>query len=242
VEYQLIEALGTQSIALGATIQEDLRAEADLTPVGQTTFDPAAGGRVETQYVTLKLSGALAPTLFQTTYYTLNSGRRLEYVEDAGSGTGFSYQYQTLLAHMAGLEVTLFLPETLNSRARLFGQFSTGESSWSNAFVPISPSSYSDVFSLQPGNSAHVGVSYSLRPLAATGADVLQTELAAVAYLETAGVGYVGTDINLGIIAVPLSDVRLVLKNGLFVPNAAVASPGNENVKYQVTLQGVIRF
>ncbi|MFW5783653.1 MAG: hypothetical protein ACOCY8_03960, partial [Spirochaetota bacterium] len=53
---------------------------------------------------------------------------------------------------------------------------------------------------------------------------------------------YVGTDINLAVTAMPFSDVRLVLKAGAFIPNAEVMSPDNEDVKYQVTLQGVLRF
>jgi hypothetical protein len=239
VEYKMVDAFASQSITLGSVVQEDLRPESELTPVGTTEDQDGVveGGRVDTQYVTLKLSGALAPMLYHSTYYTLNSGRQPEFVEDASSGTGFSYQYETFLAHMAGMEVTWFLPDVLNSRAELFGQFSTGDTAWSGRFLPISPASYSDVYSPEPGNSAHIGVSYSLRPQAATGADVLQTELKTVAYFETAGAGYVGTDVDLAITAVPLSDVRLVLKNGLFVPSAA-----SENVKYQVTLQGVLRF
>jgi hypothetical protein len=40
----------------------------------------------------------------------------------------------------------------------------------------------------------------------------------------------------------PFSDLRFVLAGGVFLPNADVMSAGNENVDYQVTLQGVLRF
>jgi len=53
---------------------------------------------------------------------------------------------------------------------------------------------------------------------------------------------YVGTDVNLVLTAVPFSDLRLVLKGGVFAPNRAVMSPENDSVDYQVTLQGVLRF
>lgn len=256
LQYRMLELFAGQHLTVAATVQEDLRPKDELTAVGTEIADPAAGGRFDTQYVTLKSSGPIGPGLFQTTYYTLNSGRRLAYVEDADSGTGFSYQYRPLLAHMAGLELSWFLPEALNSRARLFTQFTTGESDWSDAFVPLSPSSYSDIFALQPGNSAHLGVSYSLRPLAALGSDVLQTELKIVNYFRSTGSGsvsepavdpsstgaFVGSDINLVLTAVPFSDLRLVLKGGLFVPNASVMSADNKTVDYQTTLQGVLRF
>ncbi|MFW5743793.1 MAG: hypothetical protein ACOCW3_06155 [Spirochaetota bacterium] len=258
-EYRMLELFAGQDFAVAATTQEDLRPEEELTAVGTESADPAAGGRVDTQYVTVRSTGPVGPGLFQTSYYTLNSGRRLEYVEDADAGTGFSYQYRPVLAHLAGTQLTWFLPEVLNSRARLFGQFSTGESEkteWSDRFVPLAPPSYSDVFTLQPGNSAHLGVSYSVRPLAALDSDVLQTELAGVFYFRSTGSGrvsepavepasegaFLGSDINLELTAVPFSDLRLVLKGGLFVPNASVMSADNKNVDYQTSLQGVLRF
>lgn len=255
-EYRLLEALAGQHLTVAATINEDLRPEEELTAVGTELSDPQAGGRFDTQYLSLGLSGAIAPNLFQRFYYTLNSGRELEFVEDENSATGESYQYVNFLGHMAGLELTYFLPELLNSRARLFTQFSTGESDWSGEFIPLSPSTFSDVFSLEPGNSSHIGVSYSARPLAAIGLDILQAELRTVAYLRTSGSGevsepavdpasdgtYVGTDINLILTAVPFSDLRVVVKAGLFAPNGDVMSAGNETVDYQVTLQGILRY
>ena len=262
VQYRLLEVFANQHLSLAATIQEDLRPESGLTPVGTQEASPTAGGHVDTQYLTLGLGGGIAPGLFHASYYTLNSGRQLEYVENVRSATGSWYEYTELLAHMAGTELTYFIPELLNSRARLFGQFTTGEPAdpaqpgLGDSFVPLSPASYSDVFTLQPGNSAHVGVSYSIRPLAAVGVDVIQTELSSVMYFRTAGSGsvsepsvdpastgaYVGTDVNLTVSAVPLSDVRLVLKGGVFAPNPSVMTADNQNVDYQVTLQGVLRF
>ena len=74
-EYRMLELFAGQDLAIAATIQEDLRPEEELTAVGTETADPAAGGRVDTQYVTLKSTGPIGPGIFQTTYYTLNSGR-----------------------------------------------------------------------------------------------------------------------------------------------------------------------
>jgi hypothetical protein len=256
LEYRLLEVFAGQHLSLGVTVQEDLRPQSELTPERTDTASPTAGGQVDTQYVTLGVSGSVMPGLFQRTSYTLNSGRRLEYVPDVRSPTGSWYLYQPFLAHMIATELSYFLPEVLNSRARLFGQYSTGDTAWSDTFVALSPSGYSDVFTLQPGNSAHIGVSYSLRPLAVIGLDVLQTELKSVTYFRSTGSGavsepsvdpastggYAGTDVNLIVTAVPLSDVRIVLKGGVFVPNDSVRTAQNQNVDYQVTLQGVLRF
>jgi hypothetical protein len=256
LRYRGLEVVAGQDLVLGVMIQEDLRRQSELTPVGTELPDPTAGGRVDTQYVTLGFSGALGPGLFHRTYYVLNSGRRLAYVASDTSGTGAWYQYEAFLAHAAATEVAWFLPDVLNSRARLFGLFSTGDSGWSDRFVPLTSSSFSDVFTLEPDNSAHLGISYSMRPLTELGTDILQTELRSVSYFRSTGGGavsepavdpaktgaYVGTDINLVLTLVPLSDLRFVLKTGAFVPNASVMTAGNEAVDYQGTLQGVLRF
>ena len=280
VEYRLRDAFAGQELSLGAVIQEDLRARSELTEVGQVDEVPpevvdsesgeavaAAGGRFDTQHVVVSIAGALAPGLYQKTFYALGAGRTLAYLADVNSVTGSSYQYALVLGHMAGIELTYFMPSLLNSRIRLSGLFSTGDADAEGsyydgntagtftAFVPLSASSFSDVFTLQPGNSSNVGVSYSMHPIAGP-VDVLQLELSAVTYLRTAGTGpvsgtrvddssdgtYVGTDIDLSVIAQPFSDLRLVLTGGVFVPNAAVMSTGNEGLSYQATLQGVLRF
>jgi hypothetical protein len=266
-DYTLLDAFARQTITLGVLVQEDLRPRDELTAVGGTTAVLDAGGRLDTQYVTAGVSGSLAPGLYHRTSYTLNSGRTLGLLEDDLSGTGYSYQYALILAHMASSELVWFLPGAGTSRLRLFGLFSTGDpdaptsvegntEGTATSFVPLAPPRYSDGFSLKPGNSSHVGVSYGLRPFSGRGSDVLQTELRGVAYLRTAGTGavsegavdarsighYVGTDVNLEIAYQPFSDVRLVLTNGVFVPNAAVMVDGSKHVTYQGTLQGVLRF
>jgi len=266
VDFRTLEFLGGQQLTLGAVIQEDLRPTDQLTAVGVTTAAPDAGGRLDTQHLVLGISGSLGPGFFYRTYYSFGSGRSLAFLADANSVTGYSYQYAMILSHMAGAELSYYMPSVLNSRIRFSGLFSSGDADAdsyldgntegrSTAFVPLSPSSFSDVFTLQPGNSSHVGVSYSMRPIAGAG-DVLQLELSAVSYLRTAGTGpvsapsvdpasdgtYVGTDIDLSVVAQPFSDLRLVLKGGVFLPNAAVMSTGNEDLDYEVTLQGVLRF
>jgi hypothetical protein len=264
-EYEARGVLAGQDVILGAVVQEDLRPEDQLTPEFQT--DPAGGGAMDTQYLSLILSGGLIEGLYHRTFYTLNSGRTLTYRADPDSITGYSFQYTPILGHLAGLELTYFLPELLNSRVRVSGLFSSGDldavsyfdgntNEKATAFVPISASAYSDVFTLQPGNSSHLALSYSLRPLSGIGLDILQTELKSVMYFRTAGTGpvsdgavdeasdgtYVGTDINLKVVVQPFSDLRVVVGGGFFLPNAAVMTTDNQNVDYQFTLQGVLRF
>lgn len=267
LEFRALEAVANQHLTLGLLLQEDLRPQDQVTTPGTDTLVAGGGGRMDTQYVTVGLSGSLAPGLFHRTYYTLNSGRTLTFVEDPNSPTGSWYQYRLILAHLAGTEWSYFLPEVLNSRVRVFGQFSTGDADASDyfegntegtstAFVPLAAPSISETFSLKPGNSAHAGVSYSIRPLSGVGLDVLQTEFLAVGYLRTAGTGpvseggvdpdsngaYVGTDLNLILTYQPLSDVRLELTNGLFIPNSSVMTAASQNVTYQGSLRGIIRF
>ncbi len=274
-EYQARGLIAGQDVTLGAVVQEDYRPEAELTPEFQTAADTSGGGRMDTQYLSLGISGGLSQGLFHRTYYALNTGRTLTYRADPDSVTGNAFQYTPIFGHLAGLELSYFLPQALNSRIRIGGQFSSGDkdadtyfdgntNEKATAFVPISASAFSDVFTLQPGNSSHVAVSYSLRPLSGIGVDILQTELSSVSYFRSTGGGdgsgvdrspvsegavdpdaegaYVGTDIDLKFVVQPFSDLRVVLAAGLFLPNAEVMTPGNENVDYQFTLQGVLRF
>jgi hypothetical protein len=266
-DYQARNLVAGQDLTVGAVVQEDLRSDALLTPEEATAFQPTGGGAMDTQYVSLVLAGGLAPGLFHRTFYTVNTGRTLSYRPDADSVTGFAYRYTPVFGHLAGLELSYFIPQALNSRIRLGGIYSTGDedasdyyegntNETSSAFVPISAASFSDVFTLQPGNSAHVAISYSLRPLSGTGADILQAELSGALYFRTAGGGpvsagivdadtaeaYIGSDIDLKVVVQPFSDLRLVLAGGLFLPNEAVMTADNESMDYQFTLQGVIRF
>lgn len=267
LDFRALEVVGGQHLNLGLLVQEDLRPQDQLTDPFTDTKQLDGGGRLDTQYVTIGLSGGVAPGLFQRVYYTLNTGRSLSFISDAESPTGSWYEYTLVLGHLAGLELTWFLPEVVNSRVRFFGQFSSGDpdaedyiegntEGMSTAFVPLSAPVISNTFSLKPGNSSHVGVSYSARPLAAIGADVLQAEAKAVLYLRSSGSGavseptvnadsdglYVGTDLNLVLTYQPFSDVRLVLANGMFLPNAAVMNAGSEDLQYQGTLQAIVRF
>lgn len=266
-EFRARGLVAGQDVTLGAVVQEDLRPDDQLTPEFQTVFDPIGGGLMDTQYLSLMISGALGRGFFHRTYYSLNTGRTLTYRDDPDSSTGSSYQYTQILGHLAGLELSIFLPQALNSRIRIGGQFSTGDDDADDyydgntdelftAFVPISAGGFSDVFTLQPGNSSHVAISYSLRPLSGIGLDILQTELSSVSYFRTSGGGpvsegavnaamagtYIGTEIDLKIVAQPFSDLRFVLGGGLFLPNATVMTTDNERVDYQFTLQGVLRF
>ncbi len=267
LDFRALEVVGGQHLNLGVLVQEDLRPEAQLTDPFTDTRQLDGGGRLDTQYVSIGLSGSLAPGVFQRVYYTLNTGRTLSFVDDAESPTGSWYEYQPVFGHLAGLELTWFLPEVMNSRVRFFGQFSSGDADaedyiegntagMSTSFIPLAPPVISNTFTLKPGNSAHVGVSYSARPLAAVFADVLQAEAKAVVYLRTSGSGavsepgvnpdsdgaFVGSDLNIVLTYQPLSDVRLVLANGVFLPNADVMNAGSNNVQYQGTLQAVLRF
>jgi hypothetical protein len=279
--YQVRSLFAGQDLTLGAVVQEDLRPQSQLTPEfqdedvrfvpnateGQPDVPVPTGGAMDTQYVTLLVSGGIVPGLFHRTFYTLNTGRTLSNREDADALDGTSYQYTPIFAHMAGLELSYFLPSFLNSRITLGGLFSTGDTDavayydgntneLATAFVPISASAFSDVFTLQPGNSSHVAVSYSVRPLSGIGLDILQTELSSVAYFRTAGEGpvsdgavntastgaYVGTEIDLKVVVQPFSDLRVVLSGGVFLPNASVMTTDNETPDYQLALQGVLRF
>lgn len=279
-QLRLLNLFGGQNVVAGAVVQEDLRPQDSLNAPGiraQVNIDGSPNGlvagqtspvigRTDTQYLTLQASGPIITDLFQKTFYVLNTGRSFSAVPDADSPTGYIYDYAPILAHMAGMELNYYLPAVLNSRVKLHGLFSTGDADHvsvqgkslntagrSTSFVPLTLSGFSDVFTLQPGNSANIGVSYLLRPLSTVGLEWIQTEAAFVSYLRTAGGGpvsasgvdaattqsYVGSELDVSVTAQPFSDLRVSLGSGFFFPNGDIM---NETLDYQVTLEGVLRF
>ncbi len=275
-DLRLIDSVAGQNITLAGVIQEDLRpadaltdpgTEAPVDGSGNIVADPTAVGRTDTQYLTLQIAGPIIADLFHKTSYTLNTGRAFSALADLDSGTGYSFQYAPILAHMVSAEISYYLPGLLSSRVRVSGLYSSGDPDLQSvfgkntadrytAFLPLTPSGFSELNSLQPGNSSHAAVRYTLKPLSSLGLEWIRTEAGAVAYFRSAGTGpvslaavdrtttgaYVGSGIDVAVNAQPFSDLRVALATGFFFPNESVMAPGNEKLDYTVTLQGVLRF
>ena len=238
-----------QDLRLSLLFQQDLRPDAAVIAAGeqQEIVSGLSGGKLSTQYFGLGLSGPIVVPLYWDAFFYLSSGRTLSYVADSASGTGYSYQYQPILAYLGGIGFRLFMEEALFSRVEVRGIIASGDSDSdtllegntelsSGLFVPISQISNWIAFSPQLGNILVVEGSYSLRPFAksrAAALNRLQALFKGAGFLRptTGAISetglnpsstslYLGTEAELILSYRPFSDLGLALSLGAFFPVA----------------------
>jgi hypothetical protein len=251
-EWAFPEVFPAQNLTVSLVFQEDLRPEDDLIDEGTTQVQAGGGGRVDTQYTTLKMDGAIVGRLFYSVFGTFQSGRTLSYVEDEDSATGFSYRYRPVFAGAGGAGLRYYMPQTLSSRAGFNVTLGTGDddhlsvvegntSGPSNLFVPISGSTHGHVFQAGLGNNVALHAYYSMKPLEnATSRMVrdLQVGLDAFTFVRlvegpvpadgvrpTGEGNYLGSEIDASINYRPFSDLGISLIGGILFPNGADDGP-----------------
>jgi Alginate export len=257
-----------QTLAVSGILQQDLRGTPldlangnaeSLVSEGSTTVEPSEGGRVNTQYAGVGVSGNIVNNLYYDMFGYLETGQMLSYVSGA-------YQSIFFFAALAGGGLRVFLPDALSSAiaARVLyasGDPNTGtvvesQSQGFSVFTPISRPTLDNVFSPQLSNLLVVEASYSLKPLSRLGRGLpatLQTGAQTDVYfrptsgaISEPGVSaggtdlYLGTEIDLGINFSPLSDVGSSLWGGVFLPGSAFTS--GAGVQYKTGLNIMVNF
>jgi hypothetical protein len=232
---QVAPLFGLQRLTSFWVFQEDLRPEAQRIQPGATTEDPGRGGQLDSQYFGLQLDGPIGPLSYRS-YYVLNTGRMLSYVEDAESPTGRVYQYAPISAHLAGAQVAYTNRDLLLLRVVLSGFFSTGDADFTalregnsagnaTAFVPIAASPSGTLAPAIPGNLSALRLGASFRPI-----DLLRVEGAAQmlfrmqeAPVAISGVdpgvpgNYLGTELSLRAEAEVFSDLSINLRSAYLI-------------------------
>jgi hypothetical protein len=229
-----------QDLSLEAVFQQDLN-EGLAKPGESSTL----GGSppISTQYFSAALSGPLASPLYWSAYGTLETGQTL-----SAEGGG-AWAESNVLAFQFGFSLRAYFRETLNSRAEaalLFtsgdvdaGSFATGNAKDAyTLFVPITPQTLGSAAEFKPGNLMRLLASFSIKPFSDSGGELienLQFYLRALGFFRpTTGAlsmggtdpasttPYLGFELDGGAAWVPLSDLRLGLTAGVFVPNSGV--------------------
>lgn len=251
-ELRLPEVFPAQDLTVSLALQEDLRPEDELIDEGESTLQTVGGGRVDTQYTTVELEGAITPTLFYTVFGTFQTGRMLSYVEDEDTVTGFSYRYKPVFAGAGGAGMRYYFPEVLAQRTGLNVLFGTGdedatstiegnEEGASTLFVPITGTTVGQVLGAGLGNTVSVHAFYSIKPFADSPTREireLQFGLDAFTFLRlvegpvpadgvrASGSGnYLGSEIDASVNYRPFSDLGISLTGGIFLPNGADDGP-----------------
>jgi len=207
--------------------QMDMRDDSDLT----------TGGKLDTQYFGLTISGPILSSLFYDSFAYLGTGQ---------SHSGIADDY-SVLSFLGSAGLRYYMEDFLFSRMSFRFLYSSGDSDYttsftegntsgdSSNFVPISGKSTGLVFSPSLGNIFLTQLSYSLKPFSSMGNSVLkniQLELTDVNFFRSttgliseSGIDpasdslYLGTEIDGTVNFRPFSDLGVSLSTGVFIPN-----------------------
>ena len=249
------ELVAQQSLTLTFLAQEDLRNQVrnNVIAEGTEVYKPSGGGLVDTQYWGLALDGPITRSLYYNGFGYLNTGRTLTFGDDTQSSTGQSYQYQNILAFMAGLSLRYYIPQFYQALASATVLYASGDGDTTTyvegngsgnltQFVPISGNTLGTAFSPSSSNVLATELAFSLKPLGRRGGPIFQTLQTALAItpffkpsagafsdgtVESTATGYLGTDVALKTNLRPFSDLGAGLTLGYFIPNSSVFVPGN---------------
>ncbi len=222
-----------QDVNVEGWVQFDLRPDDELTAEG-TTAPSSKGGKLDSQYFGVQVSGSVIPSLYQNSFVYLGTGRTLSYIDS-------TYTYKPILSFLGSVGLRYYMESFLHSRIGFQFLYSSGDSDYSSSylegntkdngtnFIPISRKSLALVFSPQLGNIFFTSLSYSVKP------DVLrnfQFELKDVNFFRStasqiseSGIDpsssslYLGTEIDGTVHYRPFSDLGLSLSSGVFIPD-----------------------
>ena len=216
-----------QDLKAGVWAQFDMRNNSDIT----------TGGKLDTQYFGLALSGPVISSLYYDSFVYLETG-------SSYSGIGNSY---SVLSYLGSAGLRYYMEEFLYSRIAFRFLYSSGDADYitsftegntegnSTNFIPISGKSTGLVFSPDLGNIFLTQFSYSLKPFSGFESRALQniqfvltdinffrstTGLISESEIDPDSASlYLGTEIDGTINFRPFSDFGLSLSGGVFIPN-----------------------
>lgn len=252
-QLDLPQVLARQTLNLAFLFQEDLRGLAEIEEMpasavvldeGETTEYPNRGGKVDTQYTVLNISGPVTGGLYYNTFFSLGTGRELSYTDGA-------YSYNPVLSFLTGLDIKYYLEGFLYSKISAGFVLASGDSDKtgyyegntagkSAMFLPVSESTIAQIFNPRLGNIAAASLSYSLKPLSFSSNEMMnnfQTVLSGVMFFRTTegpisegglaaatAAKYLGTEIDLSIRFRPFADLGIASSTALFIPSSAFDS------------------
>lgn len=252
----------THSASISFVAQQDLNPESSFIKEYSTVrdfSDPAKGGRLDTQYSTLRVSGPVIPGMFYDAWFTYGTGRTLTWLEDVNAKDGYSYQYVPISSFFAGASVDYFVPAFLSSAFNGRFLLASGDAAASSItegntsavatqFLPVTGSSLGTAFSPKLVNLIVTELGWSLKPIAA---ERLQTGAKLFAFLRPtkgavdasglkadADSAFLGFEADLYGNYRIASDLGVSLSSGIFIPGSAfeTTSPIRYSLSATLTL------
>ncbi|MCK5198114.1 MAG: hypothetical protein KAR21_07175, partial [Spirochaetales bacterium] len=227
-----------QDLKAGVWAQIDRRIDSNLIRV-DSPVPSGLGGKLDTQYFGLVLSGPLVSSLFYDSFAWLGTGRTLSYIDN-------TYSYEPIVSFLGSLGLRYYMKDFLYSRISFRFLYASGDDDYTSSFtegntegnatnfIPISKKSMALVFSPQLGNILFTQISYSLKPFSNSGNRALkniQLELTDINFFRSttgqiseSGINpsstslYLGTEIDGTVNFRPFSDLGVSLTGGVFIP------------------------
>jgi len=248
-----------QSVGLSFLAQQDLNPEDDLVAEWETEEVTGTGGKVDTQYTSLVVSGPVVPNLFYDAWFTFGSGRTLSYLKDTESATGFSYQYVPILSYLTGFSVDYYRPALYNAAFNFRFVYASGDADAASAvegtvadsskrFVPLTGSSFGVVFSPSLSNLIVAELGGSVKPFASyriqTGAKLFAFFRPTDGAMGVSGLdateasSWLGFETDLYGNYRITSDLGVSLKTGVFFPGISPSGAFNSDASaFQYSVQ-----
>lgn len=256
-----------QTINFSFLAQQDLNPESEFIEEWMTekyAENTAKGGKLDTQYTSIKISGPIMANLFYDAWFSYGSGRTLSWQTDADSATGYSYQYVPISSFMTGVSFDYYRSSLMNSAFNFRFLFASGDSDSSapvegntsgdaTQFLPITGTTLGAVFSPDLSNLIVAELSGSVKPIPQeriqTGIKLLAFFRPTEAPLEVSGLkagddsSWLGLETDIFGTYRLTSDFGLSLNSGLFFPgvspSGAFDSSGSP-VRYSVQLSATL--
>ncbi len=250
-----------QSVNLSFIAQQDLNPDSAFIPkYTQTrdTSDPPLGGKLDTQYSSIKVSGSVIPDMFYDAWFIYGSGQTMTWVADAVSSSGYSYQYVPISSFLTGVSLDYYMPAFLGSAFNFKVQFASGDADYTAAiegnssgngtmFIPITASTLGAVFSPALSNLMVAQLTGSVKPFPK---ERIQTGLKLFAFMRPTAGALDATGLEPGEDALWLgfetdvfvnyrfsSDLGLSLNSGVFFPGKAPSGAFTEGTpQYSVNI------
>ena len=252
------DIIENQQLDISAVGQLDLRSE-DLIEDGDPDSKIGKGGKFNTFYVGLGLSGALTSSLIYDVYGYLQFGKSLSLIADESK-----YIDKTLIAFLAGGSISYLIKDFHFSKITASFLYASGDDDTisiyngntkddNTQFMPVSESKTGVIFSPILSNLMKVGLEYSLKPFSSStgimkdfqagisGALYFAASKGAVCEPRVSGTStekYLGTEALIILNYRPFSDFGITAAGGAFLPNTSSEGPMLD--KYQEIQPGVM--
>jgi hypothetical protein len=253
----------SHEISISAFAQQDLNNRDSFIKEWSTVQDSTGkGGALDTQYLTLKVSGPIVERLFYDVFGTFGAGNILSWVADSASQTLYSYSYKPIMSYLGGAEVTYFLPDFFSSSFSGRVLLASGDSDWtepvegnhagdSTMFTPLTSTTLGVVFSPSLANLAYFEVGGSAKPLPflplTLGAKALGFQRLTAGQVNAPGVlrlgpQWMGQELDFSAGWTPFSDLTVTGALGMFLPSAGTFASGTPGESFQYALQTGVKL